>query len=38
MTREEFLKARIAEIDTIKGFAQRIDMPYSTLHRLHFAR
>jgi len=27
MTREEFLKSRISEIDTVKGFAQRIDMP-----------
>lgn len=34
MTREEFLKARIAEIDTVKGFAQRIDMPYSTLRSI----
>ena len=27
MTREQFLKEKILEIDTIKGFAARIDMP-----------
>lgn len=31
MTREEFLKNSILEVDTIKGFAASIDMPYTTL-------
>ena len=31
MTREEFLRNSILEVDTIKGFATSIDMPYSTL-------
>ena len=34
MTREEFLKTRIAELDTVKGFAQKINMPYSTLRSI----
>lgn len=31
MTREEFLKERILQIDSIRGFAASIDMPYTTL-------
>jgi hypothetical protein len=34
MTREQFLKEKILEIDTIKGFAARIDMPYTTLYSI----
>lgn len=31
MTREEFLKQKIAEHGTMKEFAQKINMPYTTL-------
>ena len=31
MTREEFLKERILQVDSIRGFAASIDMPYTTL-------
>ena len=31
MTREEFLKERILQIDSIRGFAASLDMPYTTL-------
>lgn len=34
MTREQFLKEKILEIDTIKGFAAKIDMPYTTLYSI----
>lgn len=31
MTREEFLRKRIASVGTFKDFAEKINMPYSTL-------
>ena len=31
MTRESYLREKILELGTVKEFAEKIDMPYTTL-------